>query len=635
MVGKGGMGMLLEDAYSDVVEEFRLWRNTMQAKHFQANIVDFVRNFLPILKNHGAIITFRDTDEIVYIQNNKIHYTAETEIKQLMLAAFEAMGIDVSSNRYDEALKFIKMYTYRNREDIESWGDIIGFKNGVYLDLRTFYVVKPAISYLRRIFSLLGEDYNDITLNFKKLIEKIEEGETEYLSKIDNDHFAEDTFAVDDPLMQIEIERVDRSGNMRTFMLHIKRDFYKLMGFMPIRVLPVDFDPSAKAPTWEEFIRSSVPPQFRTTLQRFAGYCLLPTKKYGKFLALLGSGSNGKSTFLTILMEIFGEYAQSISMQDMVDSKFALAELEGKLVNIYPDLPKKKLFNTGLFKALITDETPFTVERKFKPRYKTKIMAKFIFGANALPSVSDDSFAFFRRWLIVNFPRIFDKDSADPELLDKLRKEKSGILNWIIAGAYWIQHDDDPFHYPYTEDEIAELYYRAESPVAQFVQDCLTEADDPKDPDAYIEKERLYQVFIRYCKIQGLPSVSQSKFTRDLKRYIPVTITRLNRNGVRIYAYSGINFGGLCSEDGEFVGEKNDAFDWDDEHDFYVPETLPVEVYRVWPYEPRVYVAKERLVLNDIIYNPGDVIDNLHVHTSVLENLAQEGKVHPHKEVVG
>ncbi len=611
---------MILDAKSEVKNIFSNWEGTNYGKVLSASGDTMAEELLEVLKNYAFIFTYRDTGEIFYIQNNEFR-PAETELKQLTKEALSAMKMSVSSHFYEEVLKFIQLRTYIDREEIEAWGDIIGFKNAVYIDLNHFYIVKPAISYLRRIIAFLGKDYNRYTRGFGQFIEMLDnEDETakQHISPVDHDHFAEDEYEDE---FEVEVEREQRGTEH--IIIHVERDFNRLLDILPIRRLPVEFDPTATAPTWEEFIRTSVPPQFRDTLQRFAGYCLLPTKKYGRFLALLGNGNNGKSTFITILTEIFGKHASSISMQDIVDGKFKLAELEGKMVNIYPDLPKKKIFNTGLFKALITDELPFTVERKFKPTYQAKIMAKFIFGANQLPSVNDDSFAFFRRWLIVNFPRIFDRKTADPDLLEKLRAEKSGILNWIIAGAYALVHSpENPFEYPYTEEEIAEKYYRAESPVAAFVQDCLYEGDDPQDPEARIEKDRLYSIFIKYCKNQGLPSVSLGKFTKDLKKHIPVSIMRIGTPGNRYYVYAGIKLLEDCED-----GKMKKVDDWDEETDFYKPEALPVELFRVWPSEVKEYVIKEEVKVGRFTLHPGEVFNTLFIPPRIAKELLEAGKL--------
>jgi putative DNA primase/helicase len=101
--------------------------------------------------------------------------------------------------------------------------------------------------------------------------------------------------------------------------------------------------------------------------------------------------------------------------------------LYGKLANIYADLPAIALKETGIFKMLTGGDT-ISGEHKFKPRFYFKNYAKLIFSCNQIPQTPDDSDAFYRRWIIVNFPHQFlDADQntdknlvADKNLLAKL-----------------------------------------------------------------------------------------------------------------------------------------------------------------------------------------------------------------------
>ena len=81
---------------------------------------------------------------------------------------------------------------------------------------------------------------------------------------------------------------------------------------------------------------------------------------------LVGDGGNGKSPLLSLLTEFLGpENVSSISLQGLVNHKFAAAELYGERANIYDDLSSDALKRSGQFK-MATGGDMLKGENKFK-----------------------------------------------------------------------------------------------------------------------------------------------------------------------------------------------------------------------------------------------------------------------------
>jgi putative DNA primase/helicase len=61
--------------------------------------------------------------------------------------------------------------------------------------------------------------------------------------------------------------------------------------------------------------------------------------------------------------------------------------------------------------------------------------AKLFFSANKIPEATDDSDAYYRRYIIISFPNKFEGDKADLDLLQKLTTEEklSGIFNILMT----------------------------------------------------------------------------------------------------------------------------------------------------------------------------------------------------------
>lgn len=101
-------------------------------------------------------------------------------------------------------------------------------------------------------------------------------------------------------------------------------------------------------------------------MQELVGYLLIPKTRAQKAFVLVGKGGAGKSTLLGVIQELLLGRANvaNIAWQCLGD-KFSTAELDGKLANIFADLPTRSIDDSNLFKS-ITGEDWLTAERKNK-----------------------------------------------------------------------------------------------------------------------------------------------------------------------------------------------------------------------------------------------------------------------------
>src|SRR5699024_6334000 len=90
-------------------------------------------------------------------------------------------------------------------------------------------------------------------------------------------------------------------------------------------------------------------------------------------------------------------------------------------------------FKTSKLKAITAGED-VAINRKNKIEITTKLPTKIVFLMNELPLLSDDSFGFERRLLVLPMDRIFLPHEQEKDLSKKLENELEGILNWSIAG---------------------------------------------------------------------------------------------------------------------------------------------------------------------------------------------------------
>ena len=203
--------------------------------------------------------------------------------------------------------------------------------------------------------------------------------------------------------------------------------------------LPVAFDPVAACPAWERFCGEVFPPDCADYLPwELAAWLMLPITDIQKAVLLLGGGANGKSTFLAALTRFLGrENVAARTLHALEANRFATAGLVGKLANVAADLPARHLTDTSTFKVLTGTEFAIPAEYKHGAQFDFPCFARLVFSANHPPTAGDASEAFFRRWLVVPFERIFEGSAArsraqlDAELADP--RELSGVLNRALA----------------------------------------------------------------------------------------------------------------------------------------------------------------------------------------------------------
>lgn len=291
------------------------------------------------------------------------------------------------------------------------------------------------------------------------------------------------------------------------------------LGYFILNALPLKHDPQADCPKIKKFVSEVVNAEDIPVLQEIAGYCLYRGYIIHKAVMLVGEGANGKSTFMEILRAMLGQKnVSTVPVQELESNRFAVCSLYGKLANIYPDLSDKALRSTGTFKMLTGGDT-ISAEYKFKDKFQFRNYAKLIFSANKVPESPDDTTAFFRRWIIVNFPNQFlDGDpKTDKDLVEKLTAEEelSGFFNWALEGLRRLLKNGR-FSTGKSVEETREQYIRASDPVKAFAMDCIEHK-----AGNIVPKDEVYAAFIQYCQEMRLPTIPKNAFSMRLPQYLP------------------------------------------------------------------------------------------------------------------
>jgi putative DNA primase/helicase len=291
--------------------------------------------------------------------------------------------------------------------------------------------------------------------------------------------------------------------------------------------LPVDYDRDAVPTKLNECLEEWLPDEeARHTALEAAASCLLKTSKFEKAIMFIGEGANGKSTFLSVLMKMLGEdNISNVSIHDLIARPFSRAELDAKLANIYADIDSSEIKHPAILKMVVTGEN-MTVEKKNKNPFRMKSFAKLIFSANKFPKIDDQSKAFFRRFIIIEWLESFE-NKADTRLVEKLSTadELSGLFNTLTRIACDMNERGSFLHTP-DIDELNKKWNEFSKPIDMFLN-----SETEKQAKRSTGKMEMYTEYIRFCTLKKIAKVSIRVFNNAMED-AGYTVVQRNNNRV-------------------------------------------------------------------------------------------------------
>jgi len=218
------------------------------------------------------------------------------------------------------------------------------------------------------------------------------------------------------------------------------------------RLLPSDPDryctlvtgaesPLGACPVWDQFIDQITggDQEYASYLQRIIGYGATGLTHEHAFFFLLGTGANGKGTFLNTLGKVLGSYVKNAPMNTFTESRSEahpteLAMLQGARMVIAQESNRGQYWAESRIKAL-TGGDPVTARKMRQNFFTYQPKFKIFFSGNHMPQLRSVDRAMQRRLKILPFLQVFRDTAADPGLTNRLWAERNGILRWIVEGA--------------------------------------------------------------------------------------------------------------------------------------------------------------------------------------------------------
>lgn len=283
--------------------------------------------------------------------------------------------------------------------------------------------------------------------------------------------------------------------------------------------LPVEYDPSAEYGEWASLVEEWVEDDKADALQEYVGYCLhIGDMPIHRAALLVGSGANGKGTFLAVVRALLGsENTSSTELQTLANKEDAVADFHGSLANIDDDLSTRKLgAGIGMFKKLVAGDY-VRARPLYKSGFEFRATGKHLYAANEVPQVevpADDD-AFWRRWLIITFPNYYPSGERDTELRDQLTKSNalSGVLNWAIEGWHRLLDQEH-----FTNEERSAYDKRKRWQARGDSVDMFVSEHVKRDEDApRMSTGEVYRIYKTWCRENDEEPVRQQQFTNTLK----------------------------------------------------------------------------------------------------------------------
>ena len=134
---------------------------------------------------------------------------------------------------------------------------------------------------------------------------------------------------------------------------------------------------------------------------------------------------------------------------------------------------------------------------------------KLIIVGNHKPEIIDTSAGMWRRPMLTPFDQTIPEAMRDPKLLEALKGEGPGILNWALAGLRdWLRSG---LQIP-KKIKAATAAYRDEQDI---LGDWIAENCDT-GPSCFVQKRVLYADYVSWTDRNGHRPFSQSRLTRRL-----------------------------------------------------------------------------------------------------------------------
>lgn len=281
------------------------------------------------------------------------------------------------------------------------------------------------------------------------------------------------------------------------------------------KLAPVTHDAAAAAPIWDAFQHtiSAGDADLIAFKRRAYGYSATGDTSEQVLFIPFGTGANGKSTELETVGSILGDYAGTAQFDTFVVRKSEgirndLAALVGARFVSASEGENQQRLAEGLVKQLTGDDT-LKVRFLHREYFSFRPTFKLWLATNKKPLIRGTDHGIWRRVRLIPYAVTIAPEQRDKGLRRKLEAERSGILNWLLAGIReWQAHGLGDAE---AVTKATEEYRRESDVLAEFITArCATgEQYSARAGD-------LYTAYETWCSENGEKAFSSTLFGRLL-----------------------------------------------------------------------------------------------------------------------
>ncbi|KFE40764.1 phage/plasmid primase, P4 family [Staphylococcus agnetis] len=290
------------------------------------------------------------------------------------------------------------------------------------------------------------------------------------------------------------------------------------------KISNIEYTDKADCPKWEQFLDDIFlgNQELIKFIQRCIGYSLSGYTTEQVLFVLYGNGRNGKSVFLDVINEVFGDYSTNIQPQVIMTSKLGnnggptpeLAKLDGARFVTTTEPNEGDRFDEGLLKQ-ITGGDRISARKLHENSFEFTPQLKLWMATNHKPYVRGTDEGIWRRFVIIPFAKQIPLHEVDRELPQKLKEELPAIIKWCVDGYLEWQRIglSEPEIVREQRDE-----YRAEMDSTElFIRD-VCETGETK----FIRTSQLFKAYDTWARDNHQYRMSNKKFRTEMEKKFTV-----------------------------------------------------------------------------------------------------------------
>lgn len=339
------------------------------------------------------------------------------------------------------------------------------------------------------------------------------------------------------PVLPFQFDRYKMVLNTPSGVLNLKSGELKehKSEYYLTKITSVEFSDNVDCPRWLAFLDDIFggDKDLIRYIQKAVGYTLTGSTAEQCTFFLYGTGKNGKSTFLDVIRDVFGDYAANIQPETiMVKSNQSsainsdIARLKGARLVTSVEPNEGVRINEGLLKQLTGDDT-VTARKLYSEEFEFKPEFKLWMATNHKPIIRGTDTGIWRRIHMIPFTVQIPEEKVDRNLKHKLKAEMTAIFKWCVDGCLLWQKEG--LKMPKAVLDSVREYRREMDVVSAFIEDRC-------ELSGSVQSSTLYAAYSDWAEENNEYRMSATKFSMELSKRFEKMSTRTGKyyNGLSL-----------------------------------------------------------------------------------------------------